>query len=1106
MKQHFNFISVSSLIILLLASVMPGKLLAQRPALIFKRGNDSQLRKFDISPDDKYGITSDGKEAVLWEISSGSELKRFTKVSFAGFANNTELILLYEEPAKIVKTDLNGNVISQYPTPKDMKNFGYGTTVWSYQPEDGFFVNNEKLYNINSGTYVTRDNTQSTPSIGSSYYSSKQKALLVGENGGVLDIFDENTGRLRSTIDFKTPDSNGDDVLWEDFSDDGSKVGLLTISNLFIKDVATKKILFSIKAGSRWDIKAAAFLGDDKLIVFDIKNITLYSLSTSKKIWQHKHNFLQIESYWSSYNRAIKISTDKSKIYITNNYQKNVQIIDARTGDSIRSLTSLFSNQRFNTVPEFDKDLLTLVGTEAKVMRLNLKSGLLQNNTNEGFFTGGGRLVYNNDKLFFANGGTIKSFTITPKNEYKLDFEKPIKLDVFFLQASYDNKYIIRQETTTQDYIEKCKRNVLYVLDAKGNPIWESNCERFYGLGVANKKNEMVVQNVTATGDWGNLLIKDIATGNIKQELKRQFKQGLSDEYTFSPNDNYLLANKHELFNLEKNTSDYVIKDFGYDPSITATAFSPDEKQLALAYKGDVYAYDIENSRLNSQKLADNQGLLDIADLKYSEKGDFLFITSSNNTIRVWDIRENKLAATMYINESGKQYCVISPEGRFDARDGDFSSLYYVKGLNTIPLTATFEKFYTPSLLARILNREKFDPIPVNVFDLHPQPKINIRFKDGVNRNLEVGDDVKTYQSTTGVAEITVNASAPEDAIDEIRLFHNGKLLNLATRGLFVTDEVNNTQTKTYTINLLAGNNSIRAVALNTQRTESQPDEIEILYKKANDPLNNKPVNTNAAAVADIDKNATLHLIVVGINQYQNKTMSLNYALADATAFKEEVEKDARSVITNVKTYFVTDNGADKTAISNAFKEVQQNAKAQDVFIFYYAGHGVIGKDKEFYLVPTDVSDLKNVQSELEQKGIASKLLQQYAIDIQVQKQLFILDACQSAGAFETLMSNDGNQQKSLAVVARSTGTHWMAASGALQYANEFASLGHGVFTYVLLQALKGGAAKSKLITVNGLKDFLQTGVPELMKKYNGAAQYPASYGLGNDFPVEVIK
>jgi len=127
-------------------------------------------------------------------------------------------------------------------------------------------------------------------------------------------------------------------------------------------------------------------------------------------------------------------------------------------------------------------------------------------------------------------------------------------------------------------------------------------------------------------------------------------------------------------------------------------------------------------------------------------------------------------------------------------------------------------------------------------------------------------------------------------------------------------------------------------------------------------------------------------------------------------------------------------------------------------------------------------------------------------VDIAAQKQLFILDACQSAGAFQTMLTSDANQQKSIAVVARSTGTHWIAASGAQQFANEFASLGHGAFTYVLLEALKGEAANNKMITVNNLKNYLQQTVPELMKKYHGAAQYPASYGFGNDFPVEVIK
>ncbi len=40
-----------------------------------------------------------------------------------------------------------------------------------------------------------------------------------------------------------------------------------------------------------------------------------------------------------------------------------------------------------------------------------------------------------------------------------------------------------------------------------------------------------------------------------------------------------------------------------------------------------------------------------------------------------------------------------------------------------------------------------------------------------------------------------------------------------------------------------------------------------------------------------------------------------NYALADATAFKNEIEKDAKTVISNVKTYFITDTKADKKGL-----------------------------------------------------------------------------------------------------------------------------------------------------------------------------------------------
>lgn len=352
------------------------------------------------------------------------------------------------------------------------------------------------------------------------------------------------------------------------------------------------------------------------------------------------------------------------------------------------------------------------------------------------------------------------------------------------------------------------------------------------------------------------------------------------------------------------------------------------------------------------------------------------------------------------------------------------------------------------------------------------------------------------------MAEITVNATAPDDKVDEIRLFHNGKAVNLTTRGLLVTD-ADGFDSKKYTISLLPGNNNFKAIALNSQRTESESDEIVVNYKKEGTiPVSPKPNTDQNSTVDLIDRNATLHIVVVGINAYKNKINPLTYAIPDAKAFKAELEQDAKSIVTNVKSYLIADDQASKAGILAAFENIMKTAKPEDVFVFYYAGHGYIHpSNNEFYLVSADVGDSGE---SLLKNGISAKQLQGIAVEIPAQKQLFIMDACQSAGAFEKMQRHDGEQQKNLAVIARSTGTHWMAASGSTETAKEFSQLGHGVFTYSLLEALKGNAVNNKMITVNGLKSYLQEIVPELVKKYGSSGQYPASYGSGNDFPLEV--
>lgn len=89
----------------------------------------------------------------------------------------------------------------------------------------------------------------------------------------------------------------------------------------------------------------------------------------------------------------------------------------------------------------------------------------------------------------------------------------------------------------------------------------------------------------------------------------------------------------------------------------------------------------------------------------------------------------------------------------------------------------------------------------------------------------------------------------------------------------------------------------------------------------------------------------------------------------------------------------------------------------------------------------------------------------------------------------------------------RSTGSHRLTASGTDQFATEFSQLGHGVFTYVLLEGLKGEDANGdQQITINELKAYLEVQVPELSQKYKGSPQYPAIYGFGNDFPIGMVE
>lgn len=470
-------------------------------------------------------------------------------------------------------------------------------------------------------------------------------------------------------------------------------------------------------------------------------------------------------------------------------------------------------------------------------------------------------------------------------------------------------------------------------------------------------------------------------------------------------------------------------------------------------------------------------------------------LTEEYGGLCLWDIVKKRKIGKIYMFEKSADWVLLTDDGRFDATEGALKKMYYTKGKEIIPIESLFEKYYVPGLLKQIWDNTLPNNVP-DINDLKSAPSIKLTI-DEKDRNLEVADDIPTIK--TGKEQIIIKAEADgiKDIVSEIRLYQNGKLVQ-STRNLSVEDDSKGDKmlAKSFTVILNQGINNFKAVAINSQRTESLPAKIIAEYTPAVVPP--KPEG------ADIQ----LYLLAVGVNTYKNPKYSLNYANADATAFIAALTQGSQNLFGKINTTFLKDEEATKEGLINAFEKIKAVARPQDLFVFYYAGHGVINDKKEFFLVPYDVTQMYGNDGALAQKGYSAGALQQMSKDIKAQKQLFILDACHSAGALEVVAGTRGNaEEKAIAQLARATGTQWLTASGSEQFAAEFQQLGHGSFTYCLLEAFKGDAGNTdKKLTVKQLDAYLQTKVPEITKKYKGTEQYPSSYSYGNDFPIIIIK
>jgi uncharacterized caspase-like protein len=271
-----------------------------------------------------------------------------------------------------------------------------------------------------------------------------------------------------------------------------------------------------------------------------------------------------------------------------------------------------------------------------------------------------------------------------------------------------------------------------------------------------------------------------------------------------------------------------------------------------------------------------------------------------------------------------------------------------------------------------------------------------------------------------------------------------------------------------------------------------------------NSPVGYKPTVPFRNLVAPA-KEASLHLLVVGINRYQNSALNLNFAAPDADGIVAYFRQNGAQLFRDVNIVQLRDAEATKANILAAFLKIREKAHPQDVVICYFAGHSD-NRGDQWYFIPHDMTRPES-DEEVTSKGLSSSTISDEVVRIKAQKMLLLVDACKSGSLLVAFRGYE--DRKVMAQLARATGIHIIAASTKDQVASEVKELGHGVFTYLLLKGLGGEAvtkASDRSVTVRGLLAYIETQLPEISMKYKTRVQYPVSVSTGMDFPLSLVK
>lgn len=306
------------------------------------------------------------------------------------------------------------------------------------------------------------------------------------------------------------------------------------------------------------------------------------------------------------------------------------------------------------------------------------------------------------------------------------------------------------------------------------------------------------------------------------------------------------------------------------------------------------------------------------------------------------------------------------------------------------------------------------------------------------------------------------------------------------------------------TVKLLTGDNIIELTA-----TDKAGNVVQLVRTVTRAAPPATPVSANRLAV------------IIGIGEYENQAIpSLRYAANDAEAMHQVLI--ARAGFKKENILLLTDRTPQRPTLRNIKSALgtflARSARKDDTVLVFFAGHGapevdLRGLERDGltkYLIPSDADP-----NDLYATALSMDEIHTIFGRIEADRVVVFLDSCYSGAAGGRTFASNRLRTRDLNVddlflerLTRSKGRAIIAASRTSEVSLEVVELGHGLFTYYLVQGLNGAADLDRdgIVTLQELYAYVEREVSRKSRAIGGN-QHPVLKGeMEGPFPLASIK